>query len=375
MWVGMFREDRLQPTFKRVRRTVTLGHCSQMSRRAALAALQPYLDAVNVAPAPAPRKVGKTFSDAVQEWREQIAVNLKPSTVRAAESHLSQHIVKRLGNIPLRDMNVKNLQAFVTTTAATGVTRKTLENILQTVFSILRTARMFGNAMPPVKRADLMLPREEAKRDVRFLSAKEVGQIIIGAKEPYATMFAVLGMTGCRAGEMLGLKIGDLDFNRKVIYIRRSIDSRTKQEQSTKTKNSTGEVPMPAALEKRLRAFLKHGFRENPNRYLFTNRNGSTYSVGKVTEYGLWPVQDKLGIPHTGTHAFRHAAASELLEEGAPLTVVQRQLRHGDAKTTLQKYGHVVGDSQRRAVNTLAEKIERQAVELESTAELESSAA
>jgi integrase len=132
---------------------------------------------------------------------------------------------------------------------------------------------------------------------------------------------------------------------------------------------------MPAALEKRLRAFLKHGFRENPNRYLFTNRNGSTYSVGKVTEYGLWPVQDKLGIPHTGTHAFRHAAASELLEEGAPLTVVQRQLRHGDAKTTLQKYGHVVGDSQRRAVNTLAEKIERQAVELESTAELESSAA
>jgi len=40
-----------------------------------------------------------------------------------------------------------------------------------------------------------MLPREEAKRDVRFLSAKEGGQIITGAKEPYATMFAVLGMT------------------------------------------------------------------------------------------------------------------------------------------------------------------------------------
>jgi len=33
----------------------------------------------------------------------------------------------------------------------------------------------------------------------------------------------------------------------------------------------------------------------------------------------------------------------------------------------------VVGDSQRRAVNTLAEKIERQGIELESGAELESS--
>lgn len=130
---------------------------------------------------------------------------------------------------------------------------------------------------------------------------------------------------------------------------------------------------MPPALEKRLRSFIKTEHRENPNRYLFANRNGNSYSVGKVTECGLWPVQDTLGIPHTGTHAFRHAAASELLEEGAPLTVVQRQLRHGDAKTTLQKYGHVV-DSQRRAVNTLAEKIERQAAELESSAELESTA-
>ena len=321
MWVGMFREDRLQPTFKRIRRTVTLGPVSAMSRRHALAALQPYLDAVNTAPAPTVMRKGRTFMEAVEEWREQIAVNLKPSTLRAAESHLAQPIEPRLGNLYLQEMNAKNLQAFVTSTTATGVTRKTLENILQTVFSVLRTARTFGNSLPQVKRSDLMLPRTEAQKEVRFLSAREVGQIINNAKEPYATMFAVMGMTGCRAGETLGLKLGDLDCNRKVIYIRRSIDSRTKLEQSTKTKNSTGEVPMPAALERRFRAFLKTGYRENENRYLFANRNGKPYSVGKVTEYGLWPVQDKLGIPHTGTHAFRHAAASELLEEGAPLTV------------------------------------------------------
>jgi PAS domain S-box-containing protein len=50
--------------------------------------------------------------------------------------------------------------------------------------------------------------------------------------------------------------------------------------------------------------------------------------------------------------------ASELLEEGVPLTVVQRQIRHCDARTTLQKYGHAVGDAQRRAADTLARKVE-----------------
>jgi hypothetical protein len=104
VWVGVFREDRLATdgTIKRVQRKVVLGPCSLVSQRAAYAALQPYLDAVNVAPAPAP-KVGKTLSSVVGEWREQIAVNLKPSTVRAAESHLKQHIVPRLGSLRLQD--------------------------------------------------------------------------------------------------------------------------------------------------------------------------------------------------------------------------------------------------------------------------------
>ncbi len=360
VWVGMFREDRLgtDGTIQRVKRKVILGHCANMSRRAALATFQPFLDKVNVVPAPAP-KVGKTLLDAVQEWREQIAVNLKPSTVRAAESHLKHHIEPRLGSLHLQELDAKRLQVFVTTLATSGITRKSIENILQSLFSILRTARLFGNAVPLVKRSELVLPRSEAGREVRFLDAEQMGHIITNAKEPFATMFAVLGMTGLRAGEMLGLKVCDLDFSRKVIHIRRSVDSRTKKEQSTKSTGSASDVPIPPALEKRLKGFLVDHFRENPNGYLFANRRGNSYSVGKVTEYGLWPVQEGLGIERTGFHAFRHAAASEMLEQGAPLTVVQRQLRHKDARTTLQKYGHVVGDSQRRAVDSLAEKIER----------------
>jgi erythromycin esterase-like protein len=163
------------PTHIGVFPTVTLGQVSAMSRRHALAALQPYLDAVNTAPAPPVMKRGRTFAEAVKEWREQIAVNLKPSTVRAAESHLAQHIEPRLANLFLQEMTAKNLQTFVNSTAATGVTRKTLENILQTAFSFLRTARMFGNYLPIVKRSDLKLPRNEAQKEVCFLSAREVG--------------------------------------------------------------------------------------------------------------------------------------------------------------------------------------------------------
>ena len=170
--------------------------------------------------------------------------------------------------------------------------------------------------------------------------------------------------------------MSDLDFARRVIHVRRSIDSRTKREQTPKSRGSASDVPMPRALEQRLREFLRSYHRENPNGYLFANRNGNSYSVGKVSEYGLSPVLKELQIESAGLHAFRHAAAGELLEEGVPLSVVQRQLRHRDARTTLQKYGHVVGDAQRRAVNTLAQKIERHAaIEVEPSAEMEPSVA
>jgi integrase len=65
----------------------------------------------------------------------------------------------------------------------------------------------------------------------------------------------------------------------------------------------------------------------------------------------------KLGIPRGGFHSMRHGAASALLADGATPAVVQRQLRHSDARITLGLYGHVVGDQQRNAVENRSTRI------------------
>jgi integrase len=67
---------------------------------------------------------------------------------------------------------------------------------------------------------------------------------------------------------------------------------------------------------------------------------------------GRWreDVIEKLNIPKCGLHAFRHMHSSLLLETGTSPTVTQAQLRHSDARITLGVYGHVIGDSQRNAV-------------------------
>ena len=61
----------------------------------------------------------------------------------------------------------------------------------------------------------------------------------------------------------------------------------------------------------------------------------------KYLEYHLWTILDALGIPRCGLYAFRHTHTALLLDSGASPKVVQRQLRHSDARTTLEIYGHV----------------------------------
>ena len=190
------------------------------------------------------------------------------------------------------------------------------------------------------------------KEDARFFTAQEAKQIISTAEEPFRTMFAIAAMTGLRAGELLALQIDDLDFERKLIHIRRSVWRG--RIQTVKSKASRASVAMPDVLSLILKVYLK-SWRENPMKLLFINRRGRPYNATKVVQKALWPVLDKLKIERCGLHAFRHTHSSLLLETGASPTVAQAQLRHSDPRITLGIYGHVIGDSQRNAVDRVAE--------------------
>jgi integrase len=118
---------------------------------------------------------------------------------------------------------------------------------------------------------------------------------------------------------------------------------------------------MPDALETRIKTFLEsRHYRENDFGLLFANRRRRPFSANKLREKKLRPLLAELGIPLAGFHAFRHAVATELTElidSGAPITVVQAQLRHSDPRITLGLYGHVIPQSQRDAVAGLAAKL------------------
>ena len=331
---------------------------------------QPYLDRVNAEGKLQP-KSGMTLEQFVKEWRSSVAVNLKGSTTRAAESHLRAHIIPKLGSLPLTDMNTKTVQSFVAYLATGGRSKKTVENVLLTLSSILRVAKSWVAvdarssacyACGGFTLADITMPREGVKKEQRCFTDEEVGKITAAAPEPFRTILSVTSVLGLRIGEVLALRVSDLDFARKIIRVRQSVDAATRNVQAVKSQASSADVPMPTQLEARLRSHLKK--HDGKSELLFVNRRARAFSANKLREKQLHPLLVKLGIPRGGFHSMSHGAASALLADGATPAVVQRQLRHSDPRITLGIYGHVMGNQQRDAVENRSARIPSSRLEL-----------
>jgi integrase len=224
-------------------------------------------------------------------------------------------------------------------------------NVLGTLSSILSTARDWGYNCDQIEVSKLRLPPRSVRYEGRHFTVDQLQKILSTAEEPWRTLFCILTMEGLRAGEALGLQWGDLDLDRQLLHVRRS--AWYGKIQTVKTQASETVLPIATALTAILKEYRKQ-WKPNPQGFLFVTRNGRPPSSNKVVEYHLWIVLDALGIPRCGLHAFRHTHTALLLDSGATPKVVQRQLRHSDARTTLEIYGHVVGNAHREAVEKVA---------------------
>jgi integrase len=112
---------------------------------------------------------------------------------------------------------------------------------------------------------------------------------------------ALLGGTGLRAGEAIGLEIDKhISEDFRTLYIRQKV-RRTKLELFLKTDAGRRDVDLCPALAAVLKAYVG----DRTCGFLFHNRKGNFLSQTNLLRRGLHPALEELKQPKAGFHAFR----------------------------------------------------------------------
>ena len=139
----------------------------------------------------------------------------------------------------------------------------------------------------------------------------------------------MLYATGVRVSELVNIKLNDIDFNNKRIIV-------------CGKGNKERIVYYGDYAEEVLNKYLKTHVRKN-NNYLFLNSKGEQITDGGI-RYIIDNIMKKLSIKtHVTPHVLRHTFATDMLNNGCDIKIVQELLGHSSLKAT-EIYTHVTNE-------------------------------
>ena len=158
------------------------------------------------------------------------------------------------------------------------------------------------------------------------LSLKDISKILAVTKNlKHKTMLFLIYSAGLRLGELLELKLGDIDSDTMKIYVRKG----------------KGKKDRYIMLSENVLNLLRDYYKVyKPNDYIFEGQNGGKYSPKSVQSVFKTALK-KAGIKKKATvHTLRHSFATHLLDDGTDIRYIQELLGHKRLETT-QIYTHV----------------------------------
>lgn len=271
------------------------------------------------------------FNAFAEEWvrLHAEAARHKPAGIAHKRQIIKTHLARNFAGKRIDQIDQQAIAALKADLAVRELAPKTVNNILVVLSKMLRTAAKWGK----IERApDVDLLRAE-KRQMPFYDAQTYDRLVAGARivgSRALAMVLLAGDAGLRRGEILALEWSDVDFDRGIISIQRSL---THGFLGATKGNAWRPVPMTLLLRDALEQLQRNGKRVIPG------------SSAKRLRQWMKQAEAAARLPETGRlHILRHTYASHLAMAGESLYRLQQLLGHRDTQTT-QRYSHLSPDS------------------------------
>lgn len=302
-----------------------------------------------------PHQELRVLDDVAGEWLAS-KVDLKPGTAGRYARELRLYILPKWGGMTLRELRPDMLQEWVGQLMGGGypaalpdgrdskpLSARSIRNIMKVVlkgiFDYAVSNGWIGEN--PVDR--VTVPKIVSDDDMVFLSVREVELLADEAEKIGKPVDGLLvrwqAYTGCRIGESLALKVGDVDADRRRARIGRTWtdDGHGGSMLGTPKNGKARNIAIPRFLMPQIKAQMD-GMGDDD--WLFrATRGGNVWTNTWRTR--IWNKAVKAaGMEDAGVtiHSLRHTYASFAIAQGADVKTLQMQLGHSSPSITLNTY-------------------------------------
>jgi integrase len=208
--------------------------------------------------------------------------------------------------------------------------------------------------------ADLVDKPKAHHVEMQVYTPEQAQQLLTAARgNRLEALYVLMLTTGCRLGELLGLRWQALDLERRELHVS-SVLKEVKNKRSLgnpKTPHSRRTIPLTQLAVDLLHEHhvaqtverLQHGTGWNRDQLVFCTTTGTAYAMTNWQRQQYQPLLKKAGLPYIRPHDLRHTAATLLLLDKVPAIVVSRMLGHANVAFTLQTYGHILAEMREEA--------------------------
>lgn len=294
-----------------------------------------------------------TFSALTEVWLTNQGAGMTEKWMYKMRKLIEKHLLPSFGYMKIKDLKTIHLQTLIGEKAREGLATSTMKQIKQTAVRILNVA-VDSEMLPRNVFERVKVPKKEPK-ERQALDDDQIRMV----NETWDTHFMgypalIMLYCGLRRGEMLALQWRDIDLERDIITVNKSVTIIKNQPaiKKPKSKSGTREVPIPLFLHNALMEV-----KGSPKDVVCPNSSGGYMSYAAYDS--AWhSYMNHLNIYYGGrnasrskpkvqvikpftAHMLRHTYATMLYDAGVDIKSAQKFLGHASVEMTLSVYTHL----------------------------------
>lgn len=281
-------------------------------------------------------------------WLETIKKpELKPSSFAVYERQIRKYLLPMIGEFSLAEFCDQELLMYTELLRKKGISESTVFSVCRLLKSALTEAKDQGYVEKlPGKR---IWPKTAAKKEARCLEEGERAAVMEEAARKRQYEITAALCTGLRLGEIAGLKWEDVDLQKKVLKVERTVQRMEAPQEKGRTKlgilspksqASRREIPVVPPLAAVLKEMWETS-RKCSGDYVFTTKKYPERPMDpRNIQRRFEKVCKSIHIEEAHFHTLRHTFATICMEMGFDVETLRYLMGHSSARITLDFYTH-----------------------------------